>query len=128
MGNPSGNDDNGSAAAGESAATGLEVADNRRRLRRRSILWPARLHVGRHVFPCQIWNLSLGGARLRVDLPLKEGANVVLDMPGRGRIPAIVAWTGNAQIGLAFDMPPERVRRLFEDLLGTLGLDESPDN
>lgn len=91
--------------------------------RRRSVLWPATLKVGRHDFTCQIWNMSLGGARVRIDVPLKDGAAVTLAIAGRGDIAAKVRWSDNRSAGLEFGIPPEEVRLLFMDSLQTLGLD-----
>ena len=91
--------------------------------RRRSVLWPAKLIVGRHDFRCQIWNMSLGGARVRLDLPIKEGAGVRLIIAGRGDIPATVRWFRNDTAGLSFNIPAEEVRLLFLDQLQSLGLE-----
>lgn len=94
-----------------------------RAYRRRSVLWPATLKVGRHDFNCQIWNMSLGGARVRIDMPIKEGSNVMLTIAGRGDIPANVRWSDSSAAGLEFKISPEEVRILFLDRLQTLGLD-----
>ena len=91
--------------------------------RRRSVLWPATLKVGRHDFTCQIWNMSLGGARVRIDVPLKDGAEVTLVVAGRGDIAAKVRWSDSRAAGLEFAIPPEEVRLLFMDRLQTLGLE-----
>ncbi len=96
--------------------------------RRRSVLWPAKLLVGRHDFQCQIWNMSLGGARVRLDLPIREGADVRLIIAGRGEIPATVRWFRNDTAGLSFNIPAEEVRLLFLDQLQSLGLEPTePD-
>lgn len=97
--------------------------DNRRH-RRRSVLWPAKLTVGKHTVSCQIWNLSLGGARVRVDLPLKEGSEITLSVADRGDIPAHVAWARDASLGISFDVPEDHIRKMFSDRLHVLGLDE----
>lgn len=94
-----------------------------RAYRRRSVLWPAKLIVGQHDFNCQIWNMSLGGARIKIDLPLKDNATVVLAVAGRGNIPAKVSWCDDGKVGLAFAMPPEEVRVLFLDRADSLGFE-----
>lgn len=91
--------------------------------RRRSVLWPAKLKVGRHDFKCQIWNMSLGGARVRLDLPIKEGASVMLVIAGRGEIPAKVRWFRNDTAGLSFAISADEIRLLFLDSLQSLGLE-----
>ncbi len=92
--------------------------------RRRSVLWPASLKVRRHNFGCQIWNMSLGGARVRLDMPIKEGSSVTLTIAGRGAIPAVVRWSEDNAAGLEFKIPSEEVRLLFIDSLQTLGLED----
>lgn len=99
--------------------------EDNRRFKRRSVLWPAKLVVGRHHISCQIWNLSLGGARVRVDLPIKEGTVLLLSVVGRGDIPASVSWVDDEAMGLAFDAPAETIKEMFKDRLHILGLDES---
>lgn len=94
-----------------------------RAYRRRSVLWPAKLKVGRHDFNCQIWNMSLGGARVRLDMPIKEGVDVVLSIVGRGDIPAAVCWSEDSAAGLEFKVSVEEVRVMFMDRLQTLGLE-----
>jgi hypothetical protein len=108
-------------AAAEKAKA--EEADSRR-FKRRSVLWPAKIRVGKHELSCQIWNLSLGGARVRVDLPLQDGVKIELVLTGRGEIPATVAWAKGELLGVAFDVGPEVVKRMFEDRLHVLGLSE----
>lgn len=97
-----------------------------RAYRRRSVLWPAQLMVGEHELKCQIWNMSLGGARIRLAMPLKDGAEVTLVIAGRGAIPATVRWCQNGAAGLMFALPAEEVRVLFMDRLHALGLDGVP--
>lgn len=93
-----------------------------RQFKRRSVLWPAKMRVGKHELSCQIWNLSLGGARVKVDLPLQEGVEVIISLAGRGEIPATVAWAKGELLGIAFDVGAEVIRRMFEDRLHVLGL------
>jgi|GEM_PF-534064 len=93
-----------------------------RRFKRRSVLWPAKIRVGKHELSCQIWNLSLGGARVRVDLPLQDGVEIELILTGRGEIPATVAWAKGELLGVAFNVGPEVIKRMFEDRLHVLGL------
>ncbi|WP_262692341.1 PilZ domain-containing protein [Kordiimonas aestuarii] len=101
----------------------LQGSDNRRH-RRRSVLWPAKLTVGKHTVSCQIWNLSLGGARVRVDLPLKEGSEIILTVADRGDIPALVAWAQGESLGIRFSVAEEVIRKMFADRLHILGLDD----
>lgn len=67
--------------------------------------------------------MSLGGARVRLDMPIKEGSGVTLAIAGRGDIPATVRWFDDNAAGLEFTIPSEEVRILFMDRLQVLGLD-----
>lgn len=98
---------------------------NKRSYNRRSVLWPALMHVNNHEFTCQIWNLSLGGARVRVNLPFKEGTEVILSLPNRSDtdIKARVAWQEGESLGLIFLTPDSDIKRIFKDRLHVLGLE-----
>ncbi len=67
--------------------------------------------------------MSLGGARIKIDLPIKDGAEVILTIAGRGDLPAQVCWSKGDLAGLKFHMSAEEVRVLFMDRLQSLGLD-----
>jgi hypothetical protein len=95
-----------------------------RGFRRRSVLWPAKIIVNNHELACQVWNLSLGGARVRIDLPIQEGTSVKLAVKDRGELPAVVVWSREGSLGLDFKVADTVVRRMFKDRLHILGLDE----
>jgi hypothetical protein len=107
-------------AAGKDAEGGI---DNRRH-KRRSVLWPAHIRVGKHELACQIWNLSLGGARVRVDLPIQDGVEVDLILKDRGEIPATVVWAKGGVLGVAFSVGTGVIRQMFKVRLHILGLDD----
>lgn len=100
--------------------------DNRD-FRRRSVLWPAKIIVGTHEFSCQIWNLSLGGARVRMDLPIQEGTDVTLSISDRGELAAQVAWARDGSLGLDFVVAADVIKNMFEDRLHILGLDDEAE-
>jgi len=98
-----------------------------RYFRRRSVLWPAKIIVGTHELSCQIWNLSLGGARVRMDLPIQEGTDVTLSISDRGELAAKVAWARGGSLGLDFTVSADVIKTMFEDRLHILGLDEEAE-
>ena len=101
---------------------------HQRQFRRRSVLWPAKLRVGNHEFTAQVWNVSLGGAKLRVDLPIKEGTATAILIPAKGiEIPAEVVWQSGELLGVFFSFDAERVKDIFENSATVLGLD-APDS
>ena len=98
--------------------------DNREKPRR-AVLWSGKLQFGDHDFECQIWNISLGGAKVNVGLPFSEGTDVKLVLEGRGEFSAKVMWHGERNLGLKFDDPPAEIRKAFgDDAIVTLGLDD----
>jgi len=102
------------------------VTRERRKHCRRSVIWSAQLAVGEYTFDCGLLNISLSGARLRLDLPLKRGAHGLLTIAGVWRVPAKVAWCSDSQVGLRFRLPPDEVRlRLGEGAVERLGLDQA---
>jgi len=112
-------------ASGDKQKTAAEGTRENRYFRRRSVLWPAKILIGKHELACQVWNLSLGGARVRIDLPIQEGTKVTLSVAGRGEMAASVAWSVDGSLGLDFLVSPEVVKRMFKDRLHILGLDDT---
>ena len=98
--------------------------ESNREFPRRSVLWPGKIRIGRHEFPCQVWNVSLGGAKVRVDLPLKEGTDLTLVIPARSiEMPARIAWQSGDLLGIVFIIPSEHIRKIFGESVRMLGLD-----
>lgn len=101
-----------------------EVSDERRRAPRRPVLWNGKLLVGKHRFDCRILDISLTGARLQIDLPLKRGAEVGLSIPRCEELPAAVSFQRDDRLGLSFTIPPDEVAdKVGEAAAHTLGLD-----
>lgn len=98
------------------------LLSNRRRQPRRSVLWPARLTVGRHEVTCQVWNLSLGGARIRCDLPLRSGSPVSLRLAGQPSLDAFVSWSEGDSLGLQFVDSEDTIKKYLEDRLHAMGM------
>jgi len=78
---------------------------------RRTILMPAKLKVGKFDFECTAYDVSLGGIRLKVDLPIKQGAEVHVSLKDKMKKAANVVWSADGFIGLAFNDEPERIRK-----------------
>lgn len=115
-------------ASKENRKKAAKASAENRDFRRRSVLWPGKILIGRHELSCQVWNLSLGGARVRIDLPIQEGTAVKLFVKGRGELPAEVIWSEDGSLGLEFKTGAEVVRRMFKDRLHVLGLDETSES
>jgi hypothetical protein len=80
-----------------------------RKYKRKPVLWAAKLETasGRH--ECITLDLSLGGAKLRVDTPVAPHEQVTLVFDRFGPLRAEVAWVEGGTIGLRFIEEPQRV-------------------
>ncbi|WP_417319596.1 PilZ domain-containing protein [Emcibacter sp.] len=83
---------------------------------RRTVLLPARLDVGSYRFDCTAYDLSLSGVRVKVDLPLDEGASVYVQLKSKLKKAARVIWSADGFVGLRFDDEPEAVRNTLGSL------------
>ena len=94
-----------------------------RNSRRRAVLWPANIVVNEHVFPAQIRNFSLGGAKVKFDIPLKENSIVKLEIPSkRVSFKCEVVWQSHDTIGLIFLESRRAVKESFGNQAEILGL------
>src|SRR5260221_12279792 len=86
--------------AGESEPA--PAAEQRRHERRRG-LWPAQLETtsGRRL-DCILFDISAGGAKLRLDEPVAVGEVITLISERFGKRGARVAWTAPRRAGLTF--------------------------
>lgn len=96
--------------------------DDRRKSQRRSVLWYAILHVGEHKFDCQIRNFSMGGLKLKLNLPLKEGTVVKIEIPMRDIIlNAEISWQEDNLLGIQFLEAEELIQGVFGERVSGLG-------
>lgn len=99
------------------------MGNENRNVPRRAVLWSGNLEFGEYAFDCQIWNISLGGAKIRVGLPLLEGSEVNLALDRFGNFTGTVVWQSDGNLGLRFDADPEIIRKTFGDAIIKLGLE-----
>ncbi|PHZ85588.1 PilZ domain-containing protein [Paremcibacter congregatus] len=93
----------------------VEVSENRQFVRRH-VLLKALLDTGKYEFDCMAYDLSVKGARLKLDLPLKTRCEVRVLVKQSSMIPAEVAWAKDGFIGVEFTMPVKEVKQLLDDL------------
>lgn len=86
-----------------------------RSFRRRTVIWPATLFVGKHEFKCMLFDVSLGGVRLKLDLPLARGAQVKIKIKSFSKIISTVAWEIDGFLGLEFNGSPEETMAILGD-------------
>lgn len=87
--------------------------DEKRRHKRKPVLWSARIETDMGPCDCILLDLSLGGAKLRTALQAKARERVMLVVDRFGAINAEVAWCRSGQMGLRFRDLPETVAQLF---------------
>lgn len=78
-------------------------AEPRRRHERRAGIWPAHLETtsGRRL-DCIVFDISSGGAKVRLDAPIADGEVVTFISKRFGKRGARVAWTAPRRAGLIF--------------------------
>lgn len=107
------------------ASTGL--ASDRRRHRRRKVLWTGRLRVAAERIECQVRNISLGGARVQISLQLAVGTPVHLESDHHPPLLGRIAWQNGDFVGIAFDRQADTIAELLGlRVVSNLHLDENP--
>ena len=101
----------------------MTKSDDKRRNKRRAVLWSGDLQYGEHEFRCHIWDVSLGGTKVKVGVPLAIGTPVQISLGRFGKFKGNVAWQKDDTLGLQFNEAPELIRSIFGDSIIKLGLD-----
>ncbi|VAV87988.1 hypothetical protein MNBD_ALPHA02-1179 [hydrothermal vent metagenome] len=86
------------------------VLSTMRKHNRRTVIQTATLNVGDFKFPCTAYDISLGGIRLKVDMPIEQGTNVLIQLKNKLKQTARVIWSADGFMGLSFEDNPEAVR------------------
>jgi len=68
--------------------------------------------------PCQVVNVSAGGARLKVEGTYPPGRELVLELAACGRYPGVAVWARGEEMGLKFTCGPAELAELVEALIG----------
>lgn len=102
--------------------------DERRRFPRIGLFaMPVGLKTGGTVRACSIVDLSLSGAKIKIEYPLAAGATVALRHGAYGDLPASVVWAVGDEAGLRFALTEDTVRYVTDMLIDRLkgGFDEA---
>ena len=81
------------------------------------VLYQARLTMGDDVIDCEVLNVSMGGAKLRLKRAADCGARVSLTIDSHGPLPARVAWQSGQDLGVEFLCGEAEARALIKGLL-----------
>lgn len=91
--------------------------EERRKVSRQSVLLKSRVSVSNFHFDTVVYDLSLYGAKIKLDLPLDKGTLLMIQIRSSAYIPARIAWSKDKFIGLEFRRPPTKMKTI----LGSLG-------
>ena len=105
------------AANRNNVSDGLQVL---RSHKRRTVVWPAVLIVNEFEFKCTLYDVSLGGVRLKLDLPLATGSKVRIKIKDFEFTDALVSWHAEAFVGLRFIEDAETIKAMFGDYVHNL--------
>ena len=83
--------------------------DNKRRHERTAVTADASLWHDDSWSGCRIINISMGGAKLNIDLPLRAGHAVRLKIGSFGDFNGVVTWSGCQEVGIRFTQDPSEV-------------------
>jgi len=95
---------------------GAEAAEHRVH-RRKSVMWAARLETEHGACECSAFDVSAGGAKLRLHGPVTLNSPVRLVLERYGPIPAVAIWRRGATLGLRFTAPEAWIRELLGSAL-----------
>lgn len=99
--------------------------DESRFAQRRSVLWPAILHIEEFKFDCQIRNFSMKGLKLKFSLPFKEGTAVRVEIPMRHiTLNAVIAWQDAKTMGIEFLEDKELLQGVFGERASSMASGE----
>lgn len=105
-----------------------ETAPNQRQTRRSRVLLAGSIICNGQSFPCRVYNVSAGGLKIEINVPLAPGTPVHAELPRFGRFPAVVAWVEGRHMGLVFPEGAAGGLARFGAAAAKLGLVDSPDD
>lgn len=103
------------------AAPATAGAEQRKYLRRK-VIWSARVLSAIGDRQCTVFNISRGGAQIKLDATLDPCSSVELTIPGVGKLPGWVAWSNYDRAGIQFaDLTESQAAMLEQALRGRRG-------
>lgn len=88
-----------------------------RTFRRQTVVWPAVLTVNDYEFSTTAYDISQGGVRLKLDLPIARGTQVEVKVKDRPFIRGVVMWQASGFIGLNYIDDMSKIKSAIGDLL-----------
>ncbi|MBT5073174.1 MAG: PilZ domain-containing protein [Kordiimonadaceae bacterium] len=94
----------------------MESEFQNRKSNRQNVLLKSKIDVGSYYFEALAYDLSLSGAKIKLNLPLERGSDFVISFRDSKHIPSKVSWVKNGFMGLEFKYSPDRVKSIFGSL------------
>ena len=95
----------------------LAKLQERQKHPRHPTLCPGKLISGDEEFDCEGLNISVGGAKIRVDRPIETNAPVCVKILHVGEFTGRVAWCNGTTLGVEFQDELTEFARIIEDVL-----------
>lgn len=89
----------------------------RRRSRRKPVMWAARLETEDGAHDCAAFDISAGGAKLKLEARVALHRPVLLVLDRFEALRAEAIWRRGNTLGLRFEDTPEAVRQMLGDTL-----------
>lgn len=99
-----------------------EAREDERQTRRSTVMLAGAIVYDRQRFPCRIRDVSAGGVKVVIDVPLAPGTPVHLELSHYGRFPAVIAWIEGRLMGLVFPEGSAGTLARFGESAARLGL------
>ena len=99
----------------DKAAEKPSVEKSRRRFKRATTLFSGTIICGDRSVEAVVLDVSVNGAKVRLEETLGEDNNVKLKIDRLGEFRAVVVWRKDMRIGLKFLEPPDEIARLMPE-------------
>ncbi len=90
---------------------------DRQKYPRHSTLCPGKLVFGDEEVDCEVLNISVGGAKVRLAKPIETNASVCVKILRVGEFTGRVAWRDGTVLGIEFQDELTEFARIIEDVL-----------
>ena len=91
----------------------------RQRHPRHSALIPGKLVSGDEEVDCEVLNVSVGGAKIRIAQPIETNSHVRVRILRVGEFTGRIAWRNGTTMGVEFQDELTELARIVEDVLST---------
>ena len=95
----------------------LAKSVDRQKHPRHATLCPAKLVAGDEEVDCEVLNVSVGGAKIRMCQPVETNSHVRVKIGRLGEFTGRVAWRNGTTLGVEFQDEIAEMARIVEDIL-----------